>query len=272
MEIENFIKEFIVGEIKKANKEKQETKNISRAFKSIGDFGEELATFINPNSYCSASKGGCAFDNFEIDVEGKIINATEVKTCCHIQPKKCKLCNKKCPYYQEKCSFCKNDAFEKIKDSRFSIDTKAHFEYKEILKKYLLIYIFERNDNINVEVFIINSKNEYFNNYLENQLLNSNKSNTCNLLPYSYDFYASGPIKIIDLSFDYSGNCIKKYIDIDNSNSIEFDIKCLTNDEKIKIENLITDNCVKIDYHVIKNYLQIRKKTLNRDRGKITRL
>lgn len=66
-EIKKFMNDYINEEINKINKEKKGRKNISYAFRGIGDLGEELATIINPNSLCSASKGGCSFDNFVIN-------------------------------------------------------------------------------------------------------------------------------------------------------------------------------------------------------------
>ena len=257
-------------EIVNIKKEKIGCKNISKAFRGIGDFGEELATIINPNSLGSASKGGCSFDNFVINSEGIIIGATEVKTCCHIQPKKCKKCLKKNPYYQEKCGFCNNNNFSKITDSRFGIDAKAHFDYITLLKDYLLIYINEVNNIIRIEVFIVKSNNTYFNNYIKNQLEKSEKSNTCNLLPYSYDFYSSGPIKIIDLQYDLLGNLISETIDRFNEKCIDFDVSCLTAHEKVKYG--IIDDRKTIPYNEIESKLEIRPKKLNKERGTTSRL
>jgi hypothetical protein len=268
-EIKDFINEYIREEIINIEKEKNGNKNLSKAFRGIGDFGEELATIINPNSFGSASKGGCAFDNFEINSSGDIISATEVKTCCHIQPKKCKKCSKKIPYYQKICSFCNGNEFSKINDSRFGIDAKAHFDYIELLKDYLLIYINDIDNIIKISVFVIKSSNIYFNNYIKNQLEKSEKSNTCNLLPFSYDFYSSGPIKIIDLEYDLIGNLLSEYIDRFNDMYLDFDTSCLTSIEKNKY-------CIKdektIPYKEIQNKLEIRNKKLNKERGQTTRL
>jgi len=269
-ETKHFITEYVNQEILNISKEKNGTKNISKAFRGIGDFGEELATILNPNSLCSSSKGGCSFDNFVINSDGVIISATEVKTCCHIQPKKCKKCNNKVPYYQEKCSFCMHSEFSKITDSRFGIDAKAHFEYNTLLNEYLLIHIRDINNEINITVFIIKSNNTYFNNYLKNQLENSEKSNTCNLIPYSYDFYSSGPIKIIDLKYDLTGNLKSEYINRFNSDVIDFNTECLTIEEKQKygLDNTIQN----ISYDEIKDKLEIRNKKLNKLRGKTSRV
>lgn len=269
-EIKQFINDCIAQEIKNIEKEKKGRKNISYAFRGIGSLGEELATIINPNSLCSASKGGCSFDNFVINSNGEITSATEVKTCCHIQPKKCKKCSKKIPYYQENCSYCSHKEFTKITDSRFGIDAKAHFEYKSLLKNYLLIYINDINNIIKISVFVIKSDNIYFNNYIKNQLENSEKSNTCNLVPFSYDFYSSGPIKIIDLEYDLSGNLLNEFIDTYNDNYLDFNAECLTAEEKIKY--FISDEIKAIPYEEVKERLELRNKKLNKNRGKTTRL
>lgn len=270
-EVRDFLQEYMNKEIVNINKEKFGRKNLSRAFRGIGEFGEELATIVNPNSFGSASKGGCSFDNFVINSNCEITYATEVKTCCHIQPKKCKNCKNKIPYYQEKCTFCNHNEFYKITDSRFGIDSKAHFKYIQLLKDYLLIYI---NDDINgiieISVFEIKSNNTYFNNYIKNQLENSEKSDTCNLLPYSYDFHASGPIKIIDFRFDLFGNILSEYINRFNDKHLDFNAECLTKEEKNKY-GLLEDQ-INIPYKEIEGKLEIRCKNLNKIRGKTTRL
>jgi len=255
---------------KKLIKKKKGRKNITYTFQTIGHLGEELATIINPNSLCSASKGGCSFDNFNINSNGEIVSATEVKTCCQIQPKQCKKCSKKVPYYQEICSYCNNNEFKKIIDTRFSIDAKAHFEYITLLKDYLLILINDSDGIIGISVFIIKSSNTYFNNYIKNQLEKSEKSNTCNLLPFSYDFYSSGPIEIINLKYDLSGNLLSEYIDRFNNNYLDFDTKCLTEEEKKKY-NISNDKKI-IPYKEIEERLTLRNKNLNKNRGKTTRL
>lgn len=269
-EIKNFMSDYISQETKNIAKEKKGHKNISYVFRGIGNLGEELATIINPNSLCSASKGGCSFDNFIINSDGEITSAIEVKTCCHIQPKTCKKCLKKTPFYQENCSYCNHNEFRKNNDSRFGIDAGAHFKYKSLLKDYLLIYINDINDIIKILVFVIKSDNNYFNNYIKNQLENSKKSNICNLLPFSYDFYSSGPIKIIDLEYDLSGNLLSEFINRYNDNYLEFNTECLTKTEKIKYE--IPNDISYVSYNVIKDKLELRNKKLNKNRGETTRL
>jgi hypothetical protein len=284
--IRQFILDYFSYEFKNILKEKHGIKNITYAFRGIGEIGEELATIIYPDSLCSPSKGGCAFDNNEYDAEGNLCLAREIKTCCLLQPKICKSCLKKTPYFQDLCVFCKTGNFKYVNDSRFSIDSKAHFEYEKYLKEYILILIEHNNNNniFNIKIFKINSDNKYFTNYLKNQLENSNKSNTCNLLPYSYDFYASGPIKLTDITLDFNGNIIDEYIDINNGCSIDFDTSKLNEKEKTmygingspanleasEIETKIVTAF--IPYEEIKDKLVLREKKLNKNRGVTSRL
>jgi hypothetical protein len=278
--IKEFISEYFSYELKNIIKEKHGIKNITYAFRGIGEIGEELATVIYPNSFCSPSKGGCAFDNNEYDAEGNLWLAREIKTCCLLQPKICKKCLKKTPYFQELCVFCKTGNFKYVNDSRFGIDSKAHFEYEKYLKEYILILIEHNNniiDNFTFKIFKINSDNKYFTNYLKNQLENSSKSNTCNLLPYSYDFYASGPIKITDITLDFNGNIIDEYIDIDNLQAIDFDTGKLNEKEKVVygincLDNTSSVSSLFIPYEEIKDKLVLREKKLNKNRGVTTRL
>ena len=273
-EIKACIKPNMIEQIKHISKEKIETRNISHAFRAVGDLGEQLAIKIVLNSFGSASKGGCAFDNVVVDRNGKIISATEVKTSCQMQPKECKNCHVKIPYYQPCCGICKHTDFKIIADTRFSINAKAHFEYKSLLKQYLLINISDSMVNneyrIKVLVFVVKSDNIYFDNYINNQLHGSTKSNVCNLLPFSYDFYASGPIKIIELEYDLSANLTYEYINLRNNTSLDFDLKCLKKEEKIQY--CIPDDMETMPYVEIKDRLELRKKNLNKNRGKTTRL
>ena len=275
-EIKEYIQEYMKNEIQNIYKERKGLKNISKAFRGVGDFGEELTTMIFPKSVCSGSKGGCAFDNNEYNETGELLLAREVKTCCLMQPKKCNICNskQKTPYFQEVCIFCKQNNFTHKSDSRFGIDSKSHFKYIDYIKEYVLILIDYDNiaNQINLKVFIVDSNNEYFAHYLKNQLEKSEKSDTCNLLPYSYDFYSSGPIKIIDLTMDIECNIVNEYINLTNTIPIEFDTRILKKKEKIQMNIPEDTGVVFIPYHKIKEQLILRDKNLNKDRGDTSRI
>lgn len=282
IEIKEFITDYIKSEIINIQKEKNSKKNITKAFMNVGGFGEELTTVIYPNSVGSASKGGCSFDNNEYNEKGEIVNAREVKTCCLIQPKKCNICSLnasasdkkvvKVPFFQEVCYHCGKSDFCDIKDSRFGIDTKAHFQYKKYLSEYILVVInFDRQTNyINIIVFKVNSNNQYFEKYLQNQFDNSEKSKSCNLLPFSYDFYSSGPIELINLTYDINGNIVSEIINLSNNKEIDFSTKVLTQTEKNNYN--IPKELEYIPYSEIKLKLVLRNKSLNKNRGVVTRI
>jgi len=259
-----FIQEYFTSEIKNIEKEKKGLKNISKSFRGIGEWGEEFVTLIYPNSIGSASKGGCAFDNNEYQ-DGNLVLAREIKTCCLMQPKECINCKEKVPYFQEKCIFCDKSNFTLKTDSRFTINAKSHFEYISLIKEYILILLEHNASNlILLKVFLIKSDNVYFTNYLKNQKDNSNSPN-CNLVPYSYDFYSSGPIQIIHTVLDLKGNILQFN---SNETPLDFDTKVLTIDERKKMEI----NVSSIPYEQIKDKLVLRSKNLNKERGTTTRI
>jgi hypothetical protein len=178
-------------ELERIQDEETDNLNISQAFDGIGKFGEILTTAIFPGSIGSASKGGCAFDNHCLITNKK----REVKTCCIIQPKICNTCAKppkestdpseivgfilaeivdkiagklpiqssqtKVPFFQKRCLFCGETAnFSYPKDSRFSIDCKAHFAYESQIAEYVFHLIDYKDDRIIFETFVIQSANK----------------------------------------------------------------------------------------------------------------
>lgn len=223
-------------------KEKKENKNISIAFSNLGGFGEELTLILYKDSFGGCSKGGCAFDNITLDKNKNIISAREVKICCLIQPKKCK-CGHKVPYFQLKCIFCSNQEFKYVKDSRFGIDAKSQHLYNDIINEYIL-YIVKFDDKteyINFQCYKINSNNKYFQKYLKNQFEKSNKSNNCNLLPFSYDFYLSGPILLFDFNLTKENNFIINSYNLLNNKKEDIPTLIFYKEEK-RIFNIPKDN------------------------------
>ena len=271
-QINDCIRDFCVKERLNIEFERTKNKNLSKAFRGVGDFGEELTTYLFPNSFGSASKGGCAFDNIEIDVEThKPILAREVKTCCQIQPKLCTKCGNKTPYFQIGCMFCGSISFKEIKDTRFGIDSEAHFKYEALLKEYVLIVVdySNLNQDISIKIYKIPSSNIYFTNYLKNQKDNS-KSSNCNLLPYSYDFYASGPILILDYDINLANEIKENLYNLENSEPIDFDTSKIKKQERVAYG--LKDEVTVVRYVDIQDKLVLRKKSLNKPRGETTRL
>jgi len=125
------------------------------------------------------------------------------------------------------------------------------------------------DSHIHLEVYIIKSDNVYFTNYIKNQAENSS-SRTCNLLPYSYDFYASGPIKVISVTYDMHAALVSEEIDLSQCMALDFDTSVLTRAEKSNYE--IYEATRFVPYDEIKDRLILRKKSLNKSRGTTTRL
>jgi hypothetical protein len=252
-------------------KEKKYNKNISIAFSNISGFAEELTLIIYKNSFGGCSKGGCAFDNITLDKYNNIKSAREVKICCLIQPKKCE-CGSKIPYFQIKCIFCSRQEFKFVKDSRFGIDAKAQHLYNNIINEYIL-YLIDFNDekeDINFKCYKINSNNKYFQKYLENQRKNSKSSNTCNLLPFSYDFYLSGPMLLFDFNLTKENNFIINSYNLLNNKKVDIPINIFYKNE-IKQFN-IPAKTKYLDYNNWEDKLILRNKNLNKNRGITTRL
>ena len=243
--------------------EEKLNRNIPFTLSDIGTFGE-LLNSIQFNCYGGGSKGGCAFDLISQDFK----SFYESKTICLIQPKICK--NKKCkikvPFFQKKCICCNQTDFQYLRDSRAGIDVDAHFKYD---LKYYFINIIDYNIEMNkftIETFKISSVNKYFKKYLHNQFKNS-KSNTANLLPYKYDFYCSGPIKIF--SCDLYENNININFSLDNNISEKFPINLLYSLEKEKYLGLInynkyTSRQLKNKYKTIIETSKLTKKELTK--------
>lgn len=278
--IDKCILDFIANERKNILFEKTQNLNLSKAFKGVGDFGEELTIYLFEKSIGSASKGGCAFDNIELndekdntqnDKKKEIKIAREVKCCCQIQPKKCKKCTKKAPYFQEVCLYCKSVDFDKVHDSRYGIDSKAQIQYNDYIKEYILIHITynDETNNVNLKVFKIKSDNEYFQGYIKNQYENS-KSTTCNMLPNSYDFYLSGPIMLLDYDISEKNNITKNYFDLLNEKKVFIPTSIFKKQEKIDLN--IDLNAEYVLYDDMKEHFALRKKNLNKDRGVTSRL
>ena len=178
-------------------------RNQPYAFCSVGDEGEELCLYMFPGSIGSASKGGCAHDNSSYNSEGTLVETREVKFCSLDGTKECKKCKCKVPTFQPICFFCKDSTsgYTYINDSRCGISASAHIKYKKSLKEYIIFVSKYNREQTYIKLFAfkIMSNNEYFNTYITHQDTQSN-SNTCNLLPFSFDFHMSGPIKLFEIN------------------------------------------------------------------------
>lgn len=253
-------------------KEKNLNRNLCFAFNGLGDKGEEFALYMYPESIGGSSKGGIAFDNIEINENMETKFAREIKFVCLEGTKECKKCKKKCPRFQNNCICCNGNKFKLISDSRAGISSTAHVKYKSLLKEYIIFVMTFNEDKyiINLKCFKFLSTNKYFDAYITNQYENG-KGKSCNFLPYSYDWHLSGPIKIMDVDIDISGDetkIISKYYDTESITYIDVPKTIFSNEEiqKYNITNEYTE------YNEIKEKnIPLRKKNLGKSRGIVTR-
>jgi hypothetical protein len=286
-------------ELERIQDEEVDNLNISQAFDGIGKFGEILTTAIFAGSIGSASKGGCAFDNHCLFTNKK----REVKTCCIIQPKICNICAKpppkeptnvgdivssilaeiidkiagqpvgagqtKVPFFQKRCLFCGETAnFTYPKDSRFSIDCKAHFAYEAEIVEYVFHLIDYKDDKIIFETFVIQSANRYFRQMLKNQL-EKGASAHCNFLPRSHDFYSSAPIKILEMVYTRDKQVASFVFNPENREICEYPVELLSKELKKTLK--VDPQKTHISYEELEDKLEPKKKNFGKLRGAVTR-
>lgn len=122
---------------------------------------------------------------------------SETKSLSYVQPKKCNDSNTKVHFFKEKCD-CGSENFNYQNDSRWGIDSHAHFKYK--IPRYHLWILEPESYHAScrefiLKQFIIDSNNQVFNEILKTQLKKGKTANK-NFLPYSCDFYCSNPTEV----------------------------------------------------------------------------
>lgn len=292
-------------ELERILDEETDNLNISQAFDGIGKFGEILTTTIFPGSIGSASKGGCAFDNHCLITNKKrevktccIIQPKICNSC--VQINKVNLSKEKIdqssiegvvssilediiekidprptqnqtkvPFFQKRCLFCGETAnFSYPKDSRFSIDCKAHFAYEADIVEYVFHLIDYKDDKIIFETFVIQSANRYFRQMLKNQL-EKGASAHCNFLPRSHDFYSSAPIKILEMVYTKEKNIQSFIFDPENREICEYPMELLSKELKKSLK--VDPQKTHISYEELEDKLEPKKKNFGKIRGTVTR-
>ena len=264
--------------------------NVSNAFKGISSFGETLAASYNEN-FIGSGSGGLGHDlkNFKT---GMVI---EVKTSCTFQSNKCK--NKNCNFkFSKLISFCPNpncmsNDFKVMKDSRFGINAKSLLkDYKNgVFEKLCLFHIFDEDLNKKKRTikFIVNGFDISFNKhetdkitlnkrleYFENQNFLSSKSDNCNFLPNSYDFYLLKPKQVcsFEVIINYGNLHIKNIIsELKFNNSLRVPINLI---EKLSWNDFISiksydKNSETISVEDFSSNFNFKKKKFNKERGEI---
>lgn len=259
--------------------------NLDGFVSESGFMGEFLASLIT-------GKKGTASAGMGFDLSDGI-KADESKLAVLVRAAVCNECGEKVLFFKETCS-CGSTDFKYPSDSRWGIDSKAGIEYKEQLDKYILQVIKPINNSFDCkefiyEAFLVDAKNKYFTEYLMNQYLNSPKSNNCNLLPYSFDFYRAEPIKVVSLKItlnELNSNIECIYYDLKNTKSEKMPLDVV---ESKTLKNILKDNLIEFKkssskqdlINLIESNLDInsltsasfplKQKSLGKERGNLIR-
>ena len=253
--------------------------NLDLFLEGKGGIGEYLGSLVSGKK--GTGSGGSGFDLSDGE------SADEVKLACLVQSSKCKDCDAKVLFWYAECNYCGSSNLKRLNDSRWGIDATAGVKYKDELDKYILQVIKPKEYDADCKTFIyeyyvVDSKDPYFSEYLVNQYNNGKKSN-CNYLPYSYDFYLSNPVKLIELEFtvNENGNRYKvNYWNLEHSEACDIPLSVLRKSELIillesegiyykdnwNLAKFIT--AVETQFRGNpKNYLTLRNKSHGKDRG-----
>lgn len=231
-----------------------------------GKFGERVL-FLVENTKGIPSNGGCAFDS---------ASGAEGKNCFLAQTYKCPDCNSKNNYYSQQCYKCKGINRKDPNDSRWGIDSKAHFEYRNQIPCYIFSHIEPLNKNCNnpkyrIRVFRILSSNKMFNDILEYQLKKGKKPHK-NFMPFGRDFYMSAPIPLVDCTVNVKENDVEVDYDFycpENKDAIKkMPISLFNKSEQTKL-NKLSGGLVLVEEAV--NSIGVKNSTHGKDRGKLDR-
>lgn len=189
-------------------------RNVRVSFRDIGSFGELLAISYNPG-YTGSGSGGMGLDLVNTTTKKSI----EVKSCCTIQNSKCE--NKKYhkfnPLFHNKCPIC-NYGGKKISDSRFSINAKEFLDqYDNGFFDNFTLFLVQQVSHNEANKKIVVKLNWYKIDFNDKKLkkikldyfiqqAKKGKKQTCNLVPFSFDFYKLCPALVdiiyIELNYD----------------------------------------------------------------------
>lgn len=228
-----------------------------------GKFGERVA-FIVKNTKGVNSNGGCAFDAQD---------GTEAKACFTGQTYKCPDCGAKNNYYSHECHSCGSTNRKDPGDTRWGIDTKAHFMYYGQIPDYVLTFIEPTNQSyenptFRVRVYKISADNKVFNEILDHQ--KSTGSHHKNFMPFSQDFYMSDPALLIDCNISVGDDCVIEYdkFDLEESEGPAFMPSHLLTKKQLKEVN---DFAGQVLIEEVYNTFGIKKGAQGKSRGQLDR-
>ncbi len=232
----------------------------SMSFQGIDVFGQVLMSLYS-GMFGNGGKGS------GFDLSDRKSNAAEIKTVCLCQPWRCKSCNGRSPWSSERCIHCSADTLERMDDSRAGISAAAHMKHREHLKTYYMVVVDHvEKEEYRLDAWEIDSDNSYFDSYIRNQ--HENGGPTVNCLPGSFDFYMSGPTRILTGRFTLGES--PKVLSLERCSVIEdVPTSCLRKKELQLVKDHVVNNC--IPYDVAKTLITARNKALGKARGDTTR-
>lgn len=220
----------------------------------------ERINFVLNDTSGTASNGGGAFD---------AINGSEVKSVFYAQPSKCRNCGAKVHYYATKCK-CGSSDLKPIKDTRWGIDTEAHFKYLEKIPYYFFVIITPLNKDIdelkfNIDIYKVDANDPIFNTILRKQRDSGAKPNK-NLLPFSRDFYMSSPTQVLSVNVTVGENVSYDYV-----SRVPTQLTTISTTLFTKAERELLDNAPVVDVDTAFQVLGQRKTSHGKARGETKR-
>jgi hypothetical protein len=249
----------------------------TNTYLTIGPKGPEFEVLSNYElNLKGTGASSCGFDHND-GSEDKGANLVQPKDCNSggtNQKPRCVVTGKleKVHPYSDKCPKCNRDYFLIHNDSRWGIDTNSHFKYD--IKKYNCWVFYPEGHNpmsktYYLELYRVDSSNPNFQKILEIQYKYGSKKNK-NFLPFSSDFYASGPTMLSKFKIDYQND----YFECQRlqTEEIVYDNKILN-----ILDPYLVNSFVQVKnsytYNEIKEFIDIEKKVTKhgKERGEISR-
>jgi hypothetical protein len=235
------------------------------SFPDIDRYGEALCGLLT-GLKGSGTKGSGADLS-----DGRIQD--EVKTVCLCQPWRCTVCKKRTPWTHTVCGHCGTASLERMGDSRFGISASAHLKDRATLRNYWCVALDHVSGDVyRTTVWKIDATNAYFNTYVEQQ--HAHGSDTCNLLPRSYDFVLSGALRVlqVDMTLPTDASAAPTVGDLDQTETAEL-LSCavLKQSERIALGFGKTDTTTCIPVEEALRVLGPRKKSHGKERGTTSR-
>ena len=225
--------------------------------------------FVLHNTTGVPSNGGCAFD---------AANTSEAKGCNKAQTYVCPDCGSKNNYYASECYKCGGTDRKDPNDTRWGIDTEAHFKYVNQMPYYCFTIITPLNRSVenpefNIQVYRIDTKNKFFNDMLCYQLEHGKKAHK-NFMPLGRDFYMSSPkilvdckVSLVPMSFTDVVEVDFKEFNIDGREIETMPVNLFTKAEQQLLQSV--DGSCMISEAV--NVIGVKQSTHGKERGTLNR-